>query len=340
MKLIESYLTKNDCYNTNRKIEVKGLLIHSVGCNQPSAQVFLNNWNKPASEQGGRQVCVHAFIEADGDVYQCLPWNHRSWHCGSGSNGSANNTHIGVEMTEPATITYTGGSSWTDKNPENTKAHVMGTYKTAVELYAYLCKLYNLNPLADGVIISHAEGHKRGIASNHGDVEHIWNKFGLTMAQFRLDIKAAMGLPIPEPEKPVEGNTGGNAGLYKVQTGAFAVKGNADALAAKLKAAGFDTYIVKVGDLYKVQVGAYSVKTNADAMLAKLKAAGYSDAFITGGSGTATPTPSAPVLKSVDVIAKEVINGKWGNGQDRKDRLKAAGYDYATVQARVNQLLK
>lgn len=48
--------------------------------------------------------------------------------------------------------------------------------------------------------------------------------------------------------------------------------------------------------------------------------------------------PAAP-SKSVDEIAKEVIAGKWGNGSDRKERLVAAGYDYAAVQARVNELM-
>jgi len=68
--------------------------------------------------------------------------------------------------------------------------------------------------------------------------------------------------------------------LYRVQTGAFSKKTNADKLAAELKKKGFDTYIVQIGGLYKVQVGAYSQKANANAMMAKLKAAGY-DAFIT-----------------------------------------------------------
>ena len=48
-----------------------------------------------------------------------------------------------------------------------------------------------------------------------------------------------------------------------------------------------------------------------------------------GGSGGA---------KSVDELAKEVWQGKWGNGEDRKRRLTAAGYDYAAVQRRVNQM--
>ena len=43
--------------------------------------------------------------------------------------------------------------------------------------------------------------------------------------------------------------------------------------------------------------------------------------------------------KSIDEIAKEVLNGKWGNGEDRKKKLKAAGYDYNKVQAKVNELV-
>ena len=184
MNLKQNYLTQSGCYKAGKRITVKGLMIHSVGCPQPKADVFMKNWNRAEAS-----ACVHAIVEPDGDVYQLLPWDFRGWHCG----GGANNTHIGVEMTEPATIRYTGGSNWTETGDgENTKNHVLATYKYAVELFAYLCSQYNLDPLADGVIISHSEGCKRGIASNHGDVEHLWSKFGLSMGQFRKDIKAAM----------------------------------------------------------------------------------------------------------------------------------------------------
>lgn len=50
------------------------------------------------------------------------------------------------------------------------------------------------------------------------------------------------------------------------------------------------------------------------------------------------PVASAP-SKSVDTLAREVIEGNWGNGQDRKNRLERAGYDYTAVQRRVNELL-
>ena len=44
-------------------------------------------------------------------------------------------------------------------------------------------------------------------------------------------------------------------------------------------------------------------------------------------------------VKNIDTLAKEVIQGKWGNGQDRKNRLTQAGYDYNAVQKRVNEML-
>jgi len=91
--------------------------------------------------------------------------------------------------------------------------------------------------------------------------------------------------------------------LYCVQTGAFSVKDNADKMLAKVKAAGVDTYMVKVNGLYKIQVGAYSVKANADAMAAKLKAAGF-DTYITTEQGEAVNTK-----KSVEEVAHKVIAG-------------------------------
>lgn len=193
MIIVDSPVKKSDCYNDGRFIKPKGIMIHSVGCPQPSPDVFYKIWNK---QDAG--ACVHAVIGADGRVLQLLPWNKRGWHCGS----SGNNTHIGVEMTEPSTIKYTGGSSWVETSDgKNTESHVRATYKYAVELFAYLCEEYNLDPEEDGVVISHAEGYKRGIASNHGDPEHIWGKFGYSLATFRKDIAHAMNKTAEEVEK-------------------------------------------------------------------------------------------------------------------------------------------
>ncbi len=48
---------------------------------------------------------------------------------------------------------------------------------------------------------------------------------------------------------------------------------------------------------------------------------------------------AAPARKSDDQVANEVLAGSWGNGQERKDRLSAAGYNYGTIQAIVNRKL-
>lgn len=178
MEIIEAFATQNKCYKIGSTFTPSGLMLHSVGCPQPSAAVFARNFNQ--YQPGGQSVCVHAFIQADGSVYQILPWWMRAWHCG----GAANNTHIGVEMTEPSS-----GMSYADAAEQ-----ISGTYHTAVELFAQLCNTYGLNPLADGVIIGHAEGHRRGVASNHADPELLWNTYGMgyTMDGFRQDVYEAM----------------------------------------------------------------------------------------------------------------------------------------------------
>lgn len=233
MKIVESILTKNPCYTAGRKITVKGLMLHSVGCPQPKALVFINNWNR--SSFGG--ACVHGFIDAnDGIVYQTLPWNHRGWHCASGNKGSGNNTHIGIEMCEPDCIKYTGGSTFTCSDKDKAITMVKRTYESAVELFAKLCKDYNLNPLGDGVIISHKEGCTRGIASNHGDPEHLWKGLGLpyTMDGFRKDVKKVMDgnssnnpIATPTTKELYRVGTDWENGKCINQVGAYSVLDNA-----------------------------------------------------------------------------------------------------------------
>jgi len=205
MNLIKRFLTKNPCYTANvnkadsrytefQKNGPKGLMLHSVGCAQPSAMVFINNWDNANYTYS----CVHGIIDANtGDAYQCLPWNYRGWHGG----GSSNNTHVGVEMCESGYIKYDNDkdySKFSITNKAKAQADCARAYNTAVELFASICKQYNLNPLTD--IVSHYEGGKMGIASGHGDPEHYWRGLGMpyTMDGFRADVKKAME-PAPAP---------------------------------------------------------------------------------------------------------------------------------------------
>lgn len=214
MRLIKCMLTANDCYKAGRTITPKGVMVHSTGANNPLVARYVqpvegqkdeaqlkaeiggnrnaNDWNNP-----GLDVCTHAFVGklADGGVgtVQTLPWNHRGWHAGTGtSGGSANNTHIAFEICE---------DDLTDEG------YFRKVYQEAVELAAMLCKTYNLNPLANGVVICHSEGYQRGVASNHADVMHWFPKFGKSMDTFRSDVSKAMTPAQVKPQPPVSGKT-------------------------------------------------------------------------------------------------------------------------------------
>lgn len=182
MEIKERIVTSNPCYSAAKRIQVKGLVLHSVGCPQPSAEVFIRQFDSASAK-----VCVHAFIDANtGEVYQTLPWDYKAWHCG----GSGNSTHIGVEMCEPPCIKYTGGASFTCSDEARAKEMIMRTLGSAVELFAFLCVRYGLDPLASGVIISHKEGHDRGVASGHGDPDHLFRQLnmGYSMDDFRRSV--------------------------------------------------------------------------------------------------------------------------------------------------------
>lgn len=86
---------------------------------------------------------------------------------------------------------------------------------------------------------------------------------------------------------------------------------------------------------------------NGATRINKLRAAGYDPNEVQKAvnqlmsGGTVKPTTNATTAKkTVSEVAKEVIKGKWGNGAERMNRLKAAGYDYNEVQKKVNELLK
>ena len=187
MQIIPAFVTQNKCYQAGAPLTPRGIMLHSVGTPQPSAAVFARSFNQ--YQPGGVSVCVHAVAQADGTVYQLLPWEMRGWHCG----GSANGTHIGVEMTEPdVSMSYAEAAE-----------QITGTYHAAVELFAQLCGTYGLDPLADGVILGHAEGHRRGVASNHADPTYLWDTYGMgfTMDGFRRAVAEAMAGAKEEEEE-------------------------------------------------------------------------------------------------------------------------------------------
>ena len=163
-------------------------MVHSTGADNPNLSRYVPGNDEIGRNTGGNHwdmpsvgACVHAFIGklADGSVgvVQTLPFNYRGWHCGKGSKGSANDTHISFEICE---------------DDLQNSSYFNAVYQAAVELTADLCKQYNLDPMADGVVICHSEGYARGVASNHADVMHWFPRFGKNMNTFRADVAREM----------------------------------------------------------------------------------------------------------------------------------------------------
>lgn len=256
-----------------------------------------------------RQASSNYGIGYDGRIGMYVEEKDRSW---CSSNAANDNRAITIEVASDTKEPYA----------VNAKA-----YAALIDLLVDICKRNGIKALVWSTNKADRVNHKNGCNMTvHRDYAnkscpgtYLYERH----AQIASEVNKRLGSTNikPAPEKP-------SGGLYRVQTGAFKVKANADAMLAKVKAKGFDTYMVKVGDLYKIQVGAFKVKANAEAMMKKLQAAGFS-AFITTEEGAG---------KSVDELAREVLQGKWGNGAERKKRLEAAGYDYAAVQKKVNQL--
>jgi len=185
VQITERILTRSDCYRAGRTITPKGIMVHSTGVAQPDVEVFLNTWNQPDVDQ-----CVHAFVH-QGGVVETLPWNWRGWHAGSppGGGNSANNTHIAFEILEPAGHTYQGGTM-VGYDVEKNAGYFAAVYRNAVELSAYLCRRYHLDPLRD--IVDHHEGYDLGIATGHRDVMHWFPKHHKSMDTLRADVQALL----------------------------------------------------------------------------------------------------------------------------------------------------
>ena len=294
-------ISPNKSSPRNHKIDT--VTIHCV-VGQCSVET-LGNVFAPTS----RQASSNYGIGYDGRIGMYVEEKDRSW---CSSNAANDNRAITIEVASDTKEPYA----------VNAKA-----YAALIDLLVDICKRNGIKELVWSTNKADRVNHKNGCNMTvHRDYAnkscpgtYLYERH----AQIASEVNKRLGSTNikPAPEKP-------SGGLYRVQTGAFKSKANADAMLAKVKAKGFDTYMVKVGDLYKIQVGAFKVKANAETMMKKLQAAGFS-AFITTEEGTG---------KSVDELAREVLQGKWGNGAERKKRLEAAGYDYAAVQKKVNQL--
>ena len=209
--------TQSTCYKGTSTMTVKGVLWHSTGANNPNLKRYVqpsddaadraemlkllgtnnnkNDWNH-ITRQAGLNCWIGKLADGTVTTVQTMPWNYKPWGCGSGSKGSCNNGWIQFEICEDGL---------------SDKSYFEKVYKEACEITAYLCDMYNIDPkgsvTVNGVkvptILCHADSHKLGMGSNHGDVNHWFPKFGKSMEDVRNDVAKLMNASAT-PEKPKE----------------------------------------------------------------------------------------------------------------------------------------
>lgn len=203
---LQCFIRQSSWYQRAGKVKIKGVLWHSTGApnttlkryvqpdaNDPNKSKLLeligvnknnNSWNRP-----GLDVGVHAFIGqlASGEVttVQTGDWDKEAWGCGPGTIGSCNNGWIQFEICED----YLNDPIYFEK-----------IYREGIELTAYLCKLYNLDPYGTvtycgvqvPVILCHQDSNRLGLGSAHEDVLHWLPKYGKSMQTVRDDVSALL----------------------------------------------------------------------------------------------------------------------------------------------------
>ena len=209
-------MTQSTCYKGTQKFTPKGVLWHSTGANNPwlkryvqpddnapdraewlaklGKNAYANDWNH-IDRQAGLNFWIGKLADGTVAAVQTMPWDYRPWGCGSGNNGSCNNTHIQFEICEDAL---------------NDASYFNACYQEACEMTAYLCKMFGIDPkgtvsyngLQVPTIIDHTGSHALGLGSNHGDIQHWSRRYGKTMENVRNDVAAILAADAAAPTTP------------------------------------------------------------------------------------------------------------------------------------------
>lgn len=298
-------------YDNLSSREVAYIVMHYTGNSKDTAKANANYF-----QTSGRKASAHLFVD-DSEIYQSVELRDKAWHCGTSGTyyhtSCRNANSIGIEMCCTA-----GNYKISDTTKEN-----------AAYVCAYLCNLLGITAAkVDTYVLRHYDvTHKNCPAQMAGSSNSEWTAFK-EMVKNILNTGNASGT---SSSSSSSGSSSGST-TYYVQTGAFSKVANAQALATKLKAAGFDAIVKQSGSLYKVQAGAFSSKTNAQALVTKLKAAGF-DAIVTTTSGTT-------VNASSEIAVGDVVQFAGGSHYSSTNATKAASTTLKAGPAKVTQISK
>lgn len=313
---------------------------HSGHRNQPITKIAIHHTAGAISaatigqifRPTSRQASCNYGIGNDNKIVLCVDEANRSW-CTSSS--WCDNRAVTIEVANSA-----NGGNW----PVSDR-----TLATLIDLVTDICRRNGIRNCTytggkDGVLQKH-----EWYANTNCPGPYLGSKFSYIAS---------------EVNKRLSGNSSSSSAastssLYRVrkswsdsksQKGAFrdfdnAKKcANANAGYKVLDASGNEVYPNKVTLSKSVDTLAHEVLAgnwgNGSDRANRLRASGYDyDAVQNRVNEILSGTNSNPNRKSIDILAREVIRGDWGNGSDRFNRLTSAGYDYNAVQKRVNEIL-
>jgi len=226
MNLIKCFQTHSTWYKGARMGKPIGILWHDTGAGNPNLKRYVqpydgdedydklisligknkygNDWNHISHEAG-----LNAWIGklADGSIatIQAGEWERQPWGCGAGTLGSCNG-YIKKNGQTIRTNDFWLQFEICDDGYDD-KDYFLKAYKEACEFTAYICKLFNIDPLGtvlyNGVsvptILCHADSYKLKLGGNHGDIYSWFKKYGYTMDNVRNDVAALLAEEKKEP---------------------------------------------------------------------------------------------------------------------------------------------
>lgn len=281
------------------KVEFIGIH-HNAG--NLSIQQTYNVWQS-------RQASAHYQVDINGRIGQLVWDRDTAWALG---NFDMNQRSINIEH---ANNTGAAGG-WTVSE---------ATLDNGAHLVAALCKLFKLGrPVWGQNVRPHSQISPTACP---GALAGAQRDAYMARAQYWYDqMTGSKPAPAPQPAPQPSPTTGY---LVKVTTPVLNIRKGAG---TNFATAGS----VKKGEVYTIV--AESAGQGASKW-GKLKSGAGWISLDYVQKTSAGSAPSAPAKKDNTTIAREVLAGAWGNGNDRKNRLQAAGYDYNAIQAEVNRLM-
>lgn len=313
---------------------------HSGRRNQPITKIAIHHTAGAVSaatigqifKPTSRQASCNYGIGNDNKIVLCVDESNRSW-CTSSS--WCDNRAITIEVANSS-----NGGNW----PVSDRV-----LATLIDLVTDICRRNGIKNCTytggkDGVLQKH-----EWYANTNCPGPYLGSKFSYIASEVNKRLHGGSTSP----------SVTQSSSLYRVrkswsdaksQKGAFRNLENARKCANTNP--GYSVYDANGRSVYPVaSVPSKSVDTLAREVIAgnwgngqervkRLTSAGYNyNAVQNRVNEILSGSASKPTGKSIDTLAREVIRGDWGNGQDRKNRLERAGYDYNAVQRRVNEIL-